>query len=78
MASAQRATGNVRTRSCYEGDERQLKGGVSFMEDYTYHFSALAIGVGRHMLESVSRCLEQTQAGYLPLSIGGKAAARQS
>lgn len=52
-----------------------LKGGVSFMEDYTYHFSASGDKVlGAHMLE----ICESISAGkpkldVLPLSIGGKA-----
>ena len=52
-----------------------LKGGVSFMEDYTYHFSASGDKVlGAHMLE----ICESISAGkpkldILPLSIGGKA-----
>jgi L-arabinose isomerase len=52
-----------------------LKGGVSFMEDYTYHFSASGDKVlGAHMLE----ICESIATGKLkleihPLSIGGKA-----
>ena len=52
-----------------------LPGGVSFMEDYTYHFSASGDKVlGSHMLE----ICESIKAGkprleVLPLSIGGKA-----
>jgi L-arabinose isomerase len=52
-----------------------LKGGVSFMEDYTYHFNGGGDKVlGAHMLE----ICESIAAGkpvldVLPLSIGGKA-----
>jgi L-arabinose isomerase len=51
-----------------------LKGGVSFMEDYTYHFNKSGDKVlGSHMLE----ICESIKAGkprldVLPLSIGGK------
>lgn len=52
-----------------------LKGGVSFMEDYTYHFSAIGDKVlGAHMLEiceSISATKPKLE--ILPLSIGGKA-----
>ena len=52
-----------------------LKGGVSFMEDYTYHFSASGDKVlGAHMLE-VCESIASTKPRLeiLPLSIGGKA-----
>jgi L-arabinose isomerase len=52
-----------------------LKGGVSFMEDYTYHFSASGDKVlGAHMLE-VCESIASTKPKLeiLPLSIGGKA-----
>ncbi len=54
-----------------------LKGGVSFMEDYTYHFNAGGDKVlGAHMLEiceSIARAGEKPKLEILPLSIGGKA-----
>ena len=52
-----------------------LKGGVSFMEDYTYHFSADGDKVlGAHMLEICeSIALTKPKLEVLPLSIGGKA-----
>ncbi len=54
-----------------------LKGGVSFMEDYTYHFSASGDKVlGAHMLEiceSIARPGAKPNLEILPLSIGGKA-----
>ncbi len=52
-----------------------LKGGVSFMEDYTYHFTGSGDKVlGAHMLEvceSIAAGKPRLEA--LPLSIGGKA-----
>ena len=52
-----------------------LKGGVSFMEDYTYHFSAAGDKVlGAHMLEICeSIAATKPKLDILPLSIGGKA-----
>lgn len=52
-----------------------MKGGVSFMEDYTYHFSASGDKVlGAHMLEVCeSIAVNQPRLDVLPLSIGGKA-----
>jgi L-arabinose isomerase len=52
-----------------------LKGGVSFMEDYTYHFSASGDKVlGSHMLEICeSIASNKPKLEILPLSIGGKA-----
>jgi L-arabinose isomerase len=52
-----------------------LKGGVSFMEDYTYHFSASGDKVlGAHMLEICeSIASHKPKLDILPLSIGGKA-----
>ena len=52
-----------------------LKGGVSFMEDYTYHFSASGDKVlGAHMLEICeSIASTKPRLEILPLSIGGKA-----
>jgi L-arabinose isomerase len=52
-----------------------LKGGVSFMEDYTYHFSASGDKVlGAHMLEiCASIAADKPTLEILPLSIGGKA-----
>jgi L-arabinose isomerase len=52
-----------------------LKGGVSFMEDYTYHFSASGDKVlGAHMLEICeSIAATKPQLEIFPLSIGGKA-----
>jgi L-arabinose isomerase len=54
-----------------------LKGGVSFMEDYTYHFSASGDKVlGAHMLEiceSIASPSKKPKLDILPLSIGGKA-----
>jgi L-arabinose isomerase len=50
-------------------------GGVSFMEDYTYHFSASGDKVlGAHMLEICSSiAATKPKLDILPLSIGGKA-----
>jgi L-arabinose isomerase len=52
-----------------------LTGGVSFMEDYTYHFSASGDKVlGAHMLEVCeSIAASKPRLDVLPLSIGGKA-----
>ncbi len=52
-----------------------MKGGVSFMEDYTYHFSASGDKVlGAHMLEICeSIAATKPKLDILPLSIGGKA-----
>jgi L-arabinose isomerase len=52
-----------------------LKGGVSFMEDYTYHFSASGDKVlGSHMLEICeSIAVGRPKLEIHPLSIGGKA-----
>jgi L-arabinose isomerase len=52
-----------------------LKGGVSFMEDYTYHFSTSGDKVlGAHMLEICeSIASSKPKLEILPLSIGGKA-----
>jgi L-arabinose isomerase len=52
-----------------------LKGGVSFMEDYTYHFSHGGDKVlGAHMLEICeSIASTKPKLDILPLSIGGKA-----
>src|SRR5687767_1549840 len=52
-----------------------LKGGVSFMEDYTYHFSASGDKVlGAHMLEICeSIAAGKPKLEIHPLSIGGKA-----
>jgi L-arabinose isomerase len=51
-----------------------LEGGVSFMEDYTYHFSASGDKVlGAHMLEICeSIASNKPRLEVLPLSIGGK------
>jgi L-arabinose isomerase len=52
-----------------------LTGGVSFMEDYTYHLSAAGDKVlGAHMLEICeSIAATRPKLDILPLSIGGKA-----
>jgi L-arabinose isomerase len=52
-----------------------LEGGVSFMEDYTYHFSTSGDKVlGAHMLEICeSIAAQKPKLEILPLSIGGKA-----
>lgn len=54
-----------------------LKGGVTFMEDYTYHFSLSGDKVlGAHMLEiceSIAAPGAKPRLEILPLSIGGKA-----
>ena len=51
-----------------------LEGGVSFMEDYTYHFSESGDKVlGAHMLEVCeSIAASKPKLDILPLSIGGK------
>ena len=53
-----------------------LPGGVSFMEDYTYHFSASGDKVlGAHMLEiceSIAKTGAKPKLDIQPLSIGGK------
>lgn len=51
-----------------------LPGGVSFMEDYTYHFSPSGDKVlGAHMLEiCASIAASRPRLEILPLSIGGK------
>jgi L-arabinose isomerase len=51
-----------------------LQGGVSFMEDYTYHFSDSGDKVlGAHMLEICeSIAANKPKLDVLPLSIGGK------
>jgi L-arabinose isomerase len=52
-----------------------LEGGVSFMEDYTYHFHSSGDKVlGAHMLEICeSIAAHKPKLDILPLSIGGKA-----
>ncbi len=53
-----------------------LEGGVSFMEDYTYHFDGEAGDkvLGAHMLEVCeSIAAGKPRLDVLPLSIGGKA-----
>jgi L-arabinose isomerase len=52
-----------------------LKGGTSFMEDYTYHFGDNGMKVlGAHMLEVCSSIAEKKPRLEIhPLSIGGKA-----
>ena len=52
-----------------------LEGGVSFMEDYTYHFNGSGDKVlGAHMLEICeSIAADKPKLDALPLSIGGKA-----
>jgi L-arabinose isomerase len=52
-----------------------LKGGTSFMEDYTYHFGEDGMKVlGAHMLEVCESIASQKPALEIhPLSIGGKA-----
>jgi len=51
-----------------------LKGGVSFMEDYTYHLRGKAQVLGSHMLEVCpSITNEKPKAEIHPLAIGGKA-----
>jgi L-arabinose isomerase len=51
-----------------------LKGGASFMEDYTYHLKGGAQVLGAHMLEVCPSITdEEASAEIHPLSIGGKA-----
>lgn len=51
-----------------------LKGGVSFMEDYTYHLKDGAQVLGAHMLEVCPSITNEKPAAEIhPLSIGGKA-----
>jgi L-arabinose isomerase len=52
-----------------------IKGGVSFMEDYTYHFATSGdMVLGAHMLEICeSIAATKPRLEILPLSIGGKA-----
>jgi L-arabinose isomerase len=51
-----------------------LKGGASFMEDYTYHLKQDAQVLGAHMLEVCPSITgEKPSAEIHPLSIGGKA-----
>jgi L-arabinose isomerase len=51
-----------------------LKGGTSFMEDYTYHFDPVGMKVlGAHMLEVCpSIAIGKPKLDALPLGIGGK------
>jgi L-arabinose isomerase len=50
-----------------------LKGGTSFMEDYTYHFKNGGQVLGAHMLEVCPSLAENTPSAEIhPLSIGGK------
>jgi L-arabinose isomerase len=50
-----------------------LKGGASFMEDYTYHLQNGGQVLGAHMLEVCPSIAEDTPAAEIhPLSIGGK------
>jgi L-arabinose isomerase len=51
-----------------------LKGGSSFMEDYTYHFRNGGQVLGAHMLEVCPSLTEDKPSAEIhPLSIGGKA-----
>lgn len=51
-----------------------LKGGTSFMEDYTYHFKNGGQVLGAHMLEVCPSLAESRPSAEIhPLSIGGKA-----
>jgi L-arabinose isomerase len=51
-----------------------LKGGTSFMEDYTYHLRNGGQVLGAHMLEVCPSIAEGTPSAEIhPLSIGGKA-----
>ncbi len=51
-----------------------LKGGTSFMEDYTYHLRNGGQVLGAHMLEVCPSIAEDTPTAEIhPLSIGGKA-----
>ena len=53
---------------------RGLRGGTSFMEDYTYHFAPPAKVLGAHMLEICPTIASDTPSLEIhPLSIGGKA-----
>jgi len=50
-----------------------LKGGASFMEDYTYHLKGKGQVLGAHMLEVCPSIAEGTPSAEIhPLSIGGK------
>jgi L-arabinose isomerase len=50
-----------------------LKGGASFMEDYTYHLNDGGQVLGAHMLEICPSITEEKPAAEIhPLSIGGK------
>ena len=50
-----------------------LKGGASFMEDYTYHMKSLGYVLGAHMLEVCPSIAEGIPSAEIhPLSIGGK------
>jgi L-arabinose isomerase len=50
-----------------------LKGGASFMEDYTYHLKNGGQVLGAHMLEVCPSITEEKPAAEIhPLSIGGK------
>jgi L-arabinose isomerase len=52
---------------------RGLRGGTSFMEDYTYHFGGDAKVLGAHMLEVCPTiAADKPSAEIHPLSIGGK------
>jgi L-arabinose isomerase len=51
-----------------------LKGGASFMEDYTYHLKDDAQVLGAHMLEVCPSITDEKPTAEIhPLSIGGKA-----
>jgi len=51
-----------------------LKGGASFMEDYTYHLKDGGQVLGAHMLEVCPSITNEKQSAEIhPLSIGGKA-----
>jgi L-arabinose isomerase len=51
-----------------------LKGGASFMEDYTYHLKNGGQVLGAHMLEVCPSITEEKPSAEIhPLSIGGKA-----
>jgi L-arabinose isomerase len=51
-----------------------LKGGTSFMEDYTYHLRDSGLVLGAHMLEVCPSIAEDTPTAEIhPLSLGGKA-----
>jgi L-arabinose isomerase len=53
---------------------RGLKGGTSFMEDYTYHLKNGGQVLGAHMLEVCPSIADGTPSAEIhPLSIGGKA-----